>query len=196
MTNPCQIEGAWKLGWALDVHTVSSVFLDYDQHGRAQFDTKRSDLGEWVYQLKYRGQSAAADRIVAIMAQFLRGKELVLSMIDLVVPAPPSTSRPVQPVATIAARLAERLDKAFAEDAIRKIKDTPTLKSMTEVEQRREALNDAFQGERSVVAGKGILLVDDLYRSGATANAVTLALIAAGAARVYFLAATRTRSNV
>jgi predicted amidophosphoribosyltransferase len=43
--------------------------------------------------------------------------------------------------------------------------------------------------------GKGVLLVDDLYRSGATANAVTLALLSGGAARVYFLAATRTRSN-
>lgn len=191
-----QIEGAWKLGWALDVHTVSSVFLDYDQHGRAQFDTKRSDLGEWVYQLKYRGQSQAADLVAAVMAEFLRRKPLVLSAFDLIVPAPASMSRPIQPVTSIAAGLAERLDKAFEEDAIRKIKDTPTLKSLMEVEQRREALNDAFEGDRGIVAGRGVLLVDDLYRSGATANAVTLALIAAGAARVYFLAATRTRSNV
>jgi predicted amidophosphoribosyltransferase len=75
------------------------------------------------------------------------------------------------------------------------LRETPGLKNVHDAEQRRELLEGAFEAERTLVQGKGILLVDDLYRSGATANAVTIALLAAGAARVYFLAATRTRSN-
>lgn len=42
-------------------------------------------------------------------------------------------------------------------------------------------LDGAFEAARDSVKGKGVLLLDDLYRSGATANAVTLALIAGGA---------------
>lgn len=190
-----QVEGAWRRGWTLDVHTTSSEFIGYDHNGRAQFDTTRSALGELVYQLKYRSQSQAADEIAATMAAFLSNKPVTMSRIDLVVPVPASTARPVQPVTTIAATLAKKLSKPFSKNAIQKTKETPTLKSITDLEERREALDDAFEADRAQLNGKGILLVDDLYRSGSTANAVTLALIAAGASRVYFVAATRTRSN-
>ena len=197
MANPKQVAGAWRLGWTLDVHTTSSLFLGYDQNGREQFDTTRSDLGEMVYQLKYGNDPQAADRIVAEMESFLASKlPIAMSHVDIVVPMPASTARPVQPVTTIATKLAQRLGKRVSETAIRKIKDTPMLKGIKDMEQRRELLDGAFEGDQSQLKGKGVLLVDDLYRSGSTANAVTLALIKAGATRVYFIAATRTRSNV
>jgi predicted amidophosphoribosyltransferase len=56
-------------------------------------------------------------------------------------------------------------------------------------------LDGAFKVDKQQMNEKGVLLIDDLYRSGATANAVTLAIIGAGVSRVYFLAATRTRSK-
>lgn len=196
MANPAVVTGAWRLGWVLDVHTTSSVFLGYDEHGQAQFDTTRSPLGELVYRLKYAREMQAADGIADAMAEFFADKPVALSRIDLVVAVPASMARPVQPVATIALKLAKKLDRPFSEDAVRKTKETPTLKSVTDLEQRRELLDRAFEGNDAQLRGKGVLLVDDLYRSGSTANAVTLAIIAAGAARVYFLAATRTRSNV
>ncbi len=177
------------------MHTISSVLIGYSPSGQEQFDTKRSELGELVYQLKYKGKSQAAEQIAAAMAEFFSDKPILVSHIDLVVPMPASTVRAVQPVNSIASKLAKRLKKPFSEDAVRKTKKTPTLKSLTDLEQRREALDGAFEADKAQVNGKGVLLVDDLYRSGATANAVALALIAAGASRVYFLAATRTRSN-
>jgi predicted amidophosphoribosyltransferase len=193
--NPLQVEGAWRLGWTLDVHVTSSVFLGDDQNGRAQFDTTRSALGELLYKLKYNNQLQAATQIAAIMAAFFTDKPVVLSRIDLVVPMPASTQRTVQPVNAIASQLAASLHKPYSENAIRKTKETPTLKNITDLEHRREVLDGAFEADKKQVSGKGVLLVDDLYRSGSTANAVTLAIIAAGASRVYFLAATRTRSN-
>ena len=79
---------------------------------------------------------------------------------------------------------------------MQKTKKTPGLKDVHDPEERRELLDGAFEVDATQVKGKGILLIDDLYRSGTTANAVTVALFAAGAARVYFLAATRTRSSL
>lgn len=194
--NPRHVAGAWRHGWTLDVHTTSSVFLEYDEEGRAQFDTTRSELGELVYQLKYNNRSESATRIAAIMADFLSDKRGVLTRVDLVVPVPASARRRVQPVNSIASKLATRLRKPYSPSAVRKTKDTPTLKNITDLEQRREILDSAFEADVRQINGKGVLLIDDLYRSGSTANAVTLAIIASGAARVYYLAATRTRSNI
>jgi competence protein ComFC len=193
--NPVQVQGAWRLGWALDVHTTSSEFLGYDQNGNPQFNTTRSPLGELLYQLKYRGQHTAA-QVADVMAEFFADKPNALSRIDVVVPMPASTTRTIQPVAEVAKSLGQKLGKPVLVDAIQKTRETPGLKGIQDPEERRELLDGAFEAHRAHVNGKGVLLVDDLYRSGATANAVTLALIAAGASRVYFLAATRTRSNV
>jgi predicted amidophosphoribosyltransferase len=193
--NPIEILGAWRLGWVLDVHTTSSEFLGYDQNGHPLFDTIRSPLGELLYQLKYRGQQNAV-QVAEVLAEFFTDKSNVLSRIDMIVPMPASTIRNVQPVAEIAKALGGKLKKQVLNDAIKKIHNTPELKSVQDPEERRELLDRAFQADADQVKGKGVLLLDDLYRSGATANAVTLALVAAGALRVYFLAATRTRSNV
>ena len=46
--NPKEISGKWRAGWALDAHTLSSIHL-----GNQMFDTKRTELGELVYLLKY-----------------------------------------------------------------------------------------------------------------------------------------------
>ncbi len=47
-----------------------------------------------------------------------------------------------------------------------------------------------------VVQGKGVLLFDDLFRSGATMNAITAALYdEGGAGNVFALTITRTRSH-
>ncbi len=193
--HPVQVQGAWRLGWALDMHTTSSEFLGYDQNGHPQFDTTRSPLGELLYQLKYRNQHNAAE-VAQVMAEFFADKRIARSRIDIIVPMPASTARAVQPVAEVAKALGKKLKKLVIIDAIKKTRETPGLKGIQDAEERRELLDGAFEAASVHVEGKGVLLIDDLYRSGATANAVTLALIAAGASRVYFLAATRTRSNV
>lgn len=193
-TNPIEIQGAWTRGWTLDQHTTSSTFLGYNEYGHAQYETIRSPLGELLYQLKYRGQNTV-DEVAEAMARFFDNKPNGLAKIDLIVPVPPSTQRQVQPVMQVATAIARKLGKSFLTSAVQKTKETPGLKNVHDPEERRELLDGAFQVDSNEVRGKGVLLIDDLYRSGATANAVTIALLNAGAARVYFLAATRTRSS-
>jgi len=98
-------------------------------------------------------------------------------------------------VLAIARELGKLLDLPVLEDAVSKTKNTPELKGVFDAEKRREYLDNAFVAIAEAVSGKGVLLVDDLYRSGATANAVAHALVTAESSPVYFLAATRTRSN-
>jgi competence protein ComFC len=193
--NPTKIEGKWRFGWTLDVHTISSIPLGPDASGREQFDTTRSLLGELLYQLKYRAQGQEATKIAAAMADFLKSKPNTMSYVEVIVPVPPSTQRSSQPVAEIAKELGKLVGKPVFSDAVRKTRETPGLKGIQDAEERRELLDGAFVADDIRIKGKGVLLIDDLYRSGSTANAVTLALEEAGASRVYFLAVTRTRSK-
>jgi len=76
------------------------------------------------------------------------------------------------------------------------IAEMPELKNVYAYDERLRLLEGAHRVEPSVVRGQSVLLFDDLYRSGATMNAITAALYDEGEVKdVYALAVTRTRSR-
>src|SRR5215510_5780555 len=110
--NPRRITGKWTSGFALDIHTLSSIHLGVNEHGHDVFETKRSELGELLYRLKYGADKSAASEIVAAAVAFLkpsRGK------FDLLVPVPPSGVRPVQPVIVLSMGIGETLNLPVVE---------------------------------------------------------------------------------
>jgi len=68
--NPRRIPGRWRDGYALDIHTIHSEFLGHDEYGHPQFGTTRSDIGELLYQLKYRSDDAVVPSLVETIAAF------------------------------------------------------------------------------------------------------------------------------
>lgn len=66
-------------------------------------------------------------------------------------------------------------------------------KDVHDADDRRRVLEGAFQVDKAAVAGQAILLFDDLYRSGATMNAIAEVLAASGASCVYAFTKTKTR---
>jgi hypothetical protein len=48
---PRRINGAWREGFALDLHTLSSEYVGDDEFGHPRFDTIRTEIGELLYQL-------------------------------------------------------------------------------------------------------------------------------------------------
>jgi predicted amidophosphoribosyltransferase len=85
--NPTGIPGRWRNGFALDVQTKSSVFLGHDEYGHPQFDNTRSEIGELLYKLKYRGEKSVISKIAESAATFIQSN---LPKLDLIIPAPPS----------------------------------------------------------------------------------------------------------
>jgi hypothetical protein len=69
------------------------------------------------------------------------------------------------------------------------------LKNVFDYQERLTLLQGAFEVDGNAVAGRCILLVDDLYRSGATATVVAQALLSGNAAAVHMLAMTKTRTR-
>lgn len=99
--NPRKIFGNWFEGYALDVHTVSSEFIGYDEFGHQVFDTKRIELGELLYKLKYRQDQKVIHDIVEVTVNFI--SKNWKDIIDGIIPVTPSrTHRKLQPVIEIA----------------------------------------------------------------------------------------------
>jgi competence protein ComFC len=185
---PEKVKGAWSRGYTLDEHTVSSM-----PDGAGGFITERTALGQLVYDIKYNQKKINANKLARVLAEWIRRK-FDLNKIDGILGIPPSTARHFQPLAAIVKKMSEILSLPNLSNKLRKTKVTKSLKNLTDPVERAAELSGAFYFERE----KGIrtiLLVDDLYRSGATAGEVTRTLSKSGVSKVYFITVTRTRVN-
>jgi ComF family protein len=87
--------------------------------------------------------------------------------------------------------LNKRMGIPYEERALAKIKDTPVQIALKKRE-RRKNLKGAFQvRDQETIQGKSIVLVDDVYTTGATVNECSRTLLAAGAKQVTVLTVAR-----
>lgn len=139
--------------------------------------------------LKYGGRPGVAETLARFIARhFEGGADTVL------VPVPLHRwriwRRGYNQAALLATALARGRTTPVLLDALIRVKRTPPLKGMGP-QARREALRGAFRvspAGKAALAGRRVVLVDDVYTSGATANACAKALKRAGAAEVQVLA--------
>jgi ComF family protein len=87
----------------------------------------------------------------------------------------------------VARELSRRLGLTTNAVVLRRLKRTPPLKGMNS-RQRRRAVAGAFRvTDKNAIAGKTIILIDDVLTTGSTAEACARTLKRAGAARVELL---------
>lgn len=137
--------------------------------------------------LKYGGRMGVADTMAALMRRHLPAGAEVL------VPVPLHRSRLWQrgynQAGLIGAGVARASGLQCPADVLVRTRRTPVLKGLSG-HHRARAVQGAFAvtpAGRDRVAGRHVVLVDDVHTSGATANACTAALLDAGAARVSVL---------
>ena len=186
------LEGNWKKGLAFDLHTLASTYLGPDEFGHDRYDNTRSEMGELVYRLKYRNDHSATPKIVELLTA-IGGIE----KFDFIIPVPSSKARAIQPVDAIAVALGEQRGVPVLSGYLQKAGGGAELKGIDDPDERAKVLKGAIRivGETDI-RGKSVLLVDDLYRSGATLNTCCdLLHEEAGVESVSVLTMTRTRSK-
>ena len=190
-----EIKGNWKKGFSYDVHTLDSVYMGPNEYGRDRWNTTRSEMGELIYQLKYRSNTSVTERIVNLLGKF-KG----LDEMEAIIPVPSTNiGRRIQPVSEIAKVLGNRVKVDVFEDILKKNSGGQELKNVEDITERKNLLEehmtiDSIQGLN--LKGKNVLLIDDLYRSGATLKVATDLLYKyANVKDVYVLTMTKTRSR-
>lgn len=169
-----KLQGEWDLGYCLDKHTISSTPLGVNEAGHMQFDTIRPEAGEALFQLKYRSDFS---QVAVIANQMNISFSASFNTACLVVPMPSSTHRTRQPVTEIARTLAQLMNIPCYENLLMKTSNTPSMKDIQSREEKVDALAGAFSV--SDVLSKGefdILIIDDLFDTGASLEAATHAL--------------------
>ena len=190
--SPIVIAGHWKTGVALDLHTISSTPIGYNDSGYMQFKTVRPDIAELLFRLKNCSDRSAADPIIETVADFLGHYR---DKFDAIIPVPPSHQRTVQPVIIMAEGIGQALGVPVL-SCITTTRPTGQLKNITDPDERKEHVKGLYAVDAAQTCGRKILLFDDLFRSGTTMNAITDVLLDAGKAEVVrALTITKTRSN-
>ena len=135
---------------------------------------------EAVHQLKYEGWSRAAEA----MAESMRGLEPLTRQVSLI-PIPLGGRRQRQrgynQSERVAAALGSRIGVPLRSDLLHRIRETRTQTTLTP-EARHANVAGAFRAGQ--VDGLELVLVDDVFTTGATLAAAAAALAMAGAARV------------
>jgi ComF family protein len=140
-----------------------------------------------VHQLKYHDRPHMAQVMARTMRQ---AAHALIPDIHVIVPVPLYSFRLWQRRFNQAALLAENLSRLTGVPhdpmALERIKPTRRQVGLSAT-QRQDNVRGAFRvpdHKRPIIAGRGVLLVDDVYTSGATAKAATRALLRAGAGAV------------
>jgi hypothetical protein len=177
-SHPRPLTGPWQMGWALGFHSRFSGG-----------DWSRTEIGDLAYRLKYQSDATAVPMLVR-QALELFATHPEMTAINAILPVPPTLQREFEPVYVFAEALARQTGKPLLA-ALSKNRTTQPQKEMTTLAQKRANVKGAF-ALQAPVRNLCLLVIDDLFDSGATLEEITQLLQRAGAARVNVLALTRT----
>ena len=185
-----KLNGNWKAGWALDLHTLKSIPL-----GDRKFDTTYTEIGLSLNHLKYHQDYSQIDYLAHVTIEFLKTL-MVTPYLNVIIPTPASIRRQVQPVEAIAEIISRVLNIPIDTNYLLKIKANEQLKGVINPNDRERILAGSFNVQDLRYRNKKILLFDDLYRSGTTLKEITKVLYSCGMVQnVYVVTLTKTRVN-
>jgi ComF family protein len=166
--------------WYFEVHRTSALY--------------EGALKEAIHRFKYGGVFP----LVSVFGDLLQPAFQNLARdypVDVMVPVPLHIrrlrERGFNQALLLVKELSKRTGIPYEERALKKIKDTPVQITLKKRE-RRKNLTGAFQvKDQEAIQGKAVVLVDDVYTTGATVNECSRALMKAGAERVAVLTVAR-----
>ena len=169
-----RLEGHWDEGWALDRHTVRSVCVGHDENGRPLFETERTEVGEAIYRLKYRAEHALARPLAQAVAEHICAR---LDALDAIVPMPASVRRAQQPVGEVARALGEIVGRPVLHGLLTRRAVARPMKDLSTKAEKLAAIGDGFDVSGRLCGDwRRVLLLDDLFATGATMQAAYAAL--------------------
>lgn len=149
----------------------------------------RGDIKQAMYRFKYGNRRDYADFFAKETVR-MYGDWIKQRKIDVIVPVPmykrKKNKRGYNQAEVFARALSVLLDIPVDAEMVHRIRDTVPQKELNDL-QRKNNLKSAFQIQKSIVQYSHILLVDDIYTTGSTAEAVAEKIRKTGVSYVYTL---------
>ena len=166
------------------LHEEKTLFFP----GKAVF-VYQGEIRQSMYRFKYSNKREYADfyakEAVRIYGDWIRRKQ-----IEAIVPVPmyrwKEKGRGYNQAAVFAQTLGEKMNLPVEKRMVKRIRNTTPQKELNDVE-RKINLKKAFQLVPNIVKYRKILIVDDIYTTGSTIDAVAEVLLQAGVDEIYFL---------
>lgn len=188
---PITLSGSWDEGFALDVHTTSSIFTGEDVYGNPTFDKQYSDMGLLLYSFKYKYEHDKLFDIIALAKPFI-AEWKALTEVDYVLPVPPTKARVFQPAAEVAREIATIIGAGYSDDILIK-KSLTQAKALTDTDKLK--IEGTIEKKRDATREHDMLLIDDIYKTGTTLNECVKVLRKdQKIKRIYVLTLTKTRT--
>lgn len=165
-----QIYGPWDAGWVLDKHTISSTHTGHNAYGHSTYETIRTPAGEAAFQLKYRNDFDQIEPLAAAVAENILP---LLTQIGFIVPMPATAKRQKQPVTELASALGAAANIPVFLDVLRKAPNGKSLKDLNTKDEKLQAIGDSLSinDEIGSAGSWNVLVVDDLFHTGASMEA-------------------------
>lgn len=145
---------------------------------------------EIIHRFKYRDKAYYGEKLAELMYERISPEQLENVII---VPVPmykdKENRRGYNQAAVLAKNLSKRMGARYAADILIRKADTTPMSGLN-AEERRNNIKGVFEtakGKDSLISGKTILLVDDVFTTGSTTGECSRTLLAAGADKVYVL---------
>ena len=156
--------------------------------GKSLF-TYQGSVRKTMYRLKYSNRREYVNFFVE-EAVLEYGKWMKQNGIEVIIPVPmygpKQRVRGYNQAECFAKALSEKIGIPMEKNLLKRIRDTAPQKELNDI-QRKNNLKSAFHCEKNIVQYTKVLLVDDIYTTGSTADAVTEELIRVGVKEVFFL---------
>ena len=189
MNSALFVTGLWDEGFVIDKYVESSEYIGDDVFGHPQFNTSYTTIGKLLHAMKYNGHFDTSNEIAEICCDVLK-QWLSDIKIDIILPAPPTSERLSQPVYMIAESIASKLHIPYSEEVLKKIDSNPA-KNMS---KNSKSLKGSIVKLKEAKRHCNILLIDDFYSSGETANECVSVLKSDPLIeKVYYLAIAKTK---
>lgn len=149
---------------------------------------------ELIHNFKYGEMTKISNKLVELLAVWV-DKHKPFAKIDVVVPVPlhhvRERERGYNQSALLASALASHFQWPYRSDLIKRTKYTKSQTSL-KGEERKGNVDKAFSVDKNTgLKDYDILVVDDVFTTGATVNAISKELKSKGAASVYVLTVAR-----
>ena len=149
-----------------------------------------------IQMFKYSGRADAAYPLALGMAGCIKGAELMDFAVTAVPLHPPRRlSRGFNQAEILARELIKHTGNVYISGLFRRVRNTPHQTGLSE-KSRQSNLENAFKLRRKGSAkGLKIILIDDVYTTGATMHECAAVLRASGASRVVALCAAAVQTD-